>query len=371
MASTAAEHVLRIPRSDSEDQYVLVNTSSNGPKPLDIKILATEGENPYATAIRHREVSNYRERKNQKSKEEWEFILSHKLLQQRCSQDQRASTEKLEVVATISGPQLGIIFRRNIEGIIQRLGELTLLKDEDLEIDTVRWAQTAVERSEFLEEEVQSLTARYDSQAQTIQKLNQQLDDLIIAKREHESSLLEKFSELLNAKKLKIRDQQRLLATAKIDSKQAATVQAARPTTKARMPEKSGHRKRKTVLSEPEGGDDSLESKHETKKEQIELSETINTPEPSDKDVTEDETDESDRGGQAVSPAKPPERSKVNDEMQLDTPPPSRDLPFGKTNQGGRGSPGPCPPDSQQASRVNHEAGNDDNNTDDDDDDEL
>ena len=45
----ASEHILRIARSDSEGDFVLVNISSNGDRPLDVKLLATEGESPYIT----------------------------------------------------------------------------------------------------------------------------------------------------------------------------------------------------------------------------------------------------------------------------------------------------------------------------------
>lgn len=110
-----------------------------------------------------------------------------------------------------------IIFRKNISGITQRLGEISLTKDESQEIDTISWAATAVTRGTDLETEVQDLTVKYDEQAKTMQKLNQQLEDLIEVKKLHENTLLEKFCELLNAKKLKIRDQQRLLVGAKVD----------------------------------------------------------------------------------------------------------------------------------------------------------
>lgn len=41
------ELILRIPRSDQEGEYVLVNVTSNGPAPLDLRLLATEGLSPY------------------------------------------------------------------------------------------------------------------------------------------------------------------------------------------------------------------------------------------------------------------------------------------------------------------------------------
>ena len=309
-----------------------------------------------------------RDKKNVKIKEEWESLLLHTLLQQRCSQDRKSILEKHEVVATISGPRLGIIFRKNIEGIIQRLGELTLQKDEDLEIDTVSWAHIAAQRSNTLEGEIESLTANFDSQSRAIQKLNQQLDDLIDAKREHEHALLQKFVELLNAKKLKIRDQQRLLAAAKVDSEIAAKVQAARSTTKARTPGDSREAKRKAATSESEDEKDGFAPKHGTKREEDELSETINTPEPSDGDVTEDEINVGDGGEQATSEKNLPERGKAKDGMQLDTPPPSRELPFGNADQDRPTASGRISADTPQASRLNDEAGNEVNDTTDDDD---
>lgn len=42
------EHILKILRSDAEEnEYVLVNVQSNGPKPLDLKLVATDGDVPY------------------------------------------------------------------------------------------------------------------------------------------------------------------------------------------------------------------------------------------------------------------------------------------------------------------------------------
>lgn len=43
----APEHVLRIQRTDSPGDCILLNTSSTGSSPLDLKLLATEGTEPY------------------------------------------------------------------------------------------------------------------------------------------------------------------------------------------------------------------------------------------------------------------------------------------------------------------------------------
>jgi len=43
----ASDHVLSIPRSDSEGDNVLVDVVSYGKAALDVKLVATEGESPY------------------------------------------------------------------------------------------------------------------------------------------------------------------------------------------------------------------------------------------------------------------------------------------------------------------------------------
>lgn len=105
----------------------------------------------------------------------------------------------------------------NISGITQRLGEILLRKDDTQEIDFITWTATAVMHCTSLEEDIYTLREKYEEQIHVIEKLNQQLEELINAKIEHESLLLEKFRDLLNAKKLKIRDQQRLLASTNVN----------------------------------------------------------------------------------------------------------------------------------------------------------
>lgn len=131
--------------------------------------------------------------------------------------------ETLEVRAVIIGEQMTIIFRKNISGITQRLGEIILVKDEAQEVDAVAWASTAILRCDDLEKEAEGLKRKYEDQQSIIRDLQQQLEDLIEAKNMHETALLEKFRDLLNAKKLKIRDQQRILIESKGGSRKGKT----------------------------------------------------------------------------------------------------------------------------------------------------
>ena len=99
----------------------------------------------------------------------------------------------------------------------QRLGSLVLQQDDDQEIELFEWtglAAEAVTLKEKMVEEARVLSSNYQ---ETAFKLQQQIDDFITSRGHHERQMLEQFRLLLNAKKLKIRDQQRLLAGAKVD----------------------------------------------------------------------------------------------------------------------------------------------------------
>ena len=170
-----------------------------------------------------------RSKKSPVDEAEWENTLSSTLLPQ-SGDEQRSKlkSEKLELTALVAAGQLSLVIRRNISGITQRLGEITLkaLDDEEAgdRVELLDWLAIAVDRSTALERKVEDLGSKYEEQGNTIQKLSQQLDELIKAKKEHEALLLEKFQALLNAKKLKIRDQQRLIASAKVDPQTGANI---------------------------------------------------------------------------------------------------------------------------------------------------
>jgi septal ring factor EnvC (AmiA/AmiB activator) len=103
----------------------------------------------------------------------------------------------------------------NLEQIT--LGEIVLRKDEDFEFNPFEWAQASAKAHSHTLQEMADLKARASSEQDTITKLNAQLDDFIKTKNETETAMLQKFMELLNEKKRKIRDQSRLLAGAKVD----------------------------------------------------------------------------------------------------------------------------------------------------------
>ena len=244
-------------------------------------------------------------------------------------------------------------------------------RDESEELDIIRWAGTAVQRSDTLDKEVRDLTSKYDEQSRKFEKLSDQLENLIKAKVEHENALLQNFRGLLNSKKLKIRDKQRILACAKIDPEQAAKLENARSISRSRAATTSRAGKRKAtgdnrVSQSSEGsGFEGKASKH---KLESDLSEQNSTPEHSDQELTEDESDDDPN---SVHQAEiPPDRSHaadwvkkaIGEETRSDIWRPKGDLPPGGSGRAEQATQRV----TEDKSLLIQEAGNEDEETDDD-----
>lgn len=73
-------------------------------------------------------------------------------------------------------------------------------------------------RSDVYEQQISTLTTQLQAAEKSTKDLQTSLDDLVQFKKEHENMLLGSFAQVLNEKKLKIRNQQRLLTSASVDS---------------------------------------------------------------------------------------------------------------------------------------------------------
>lgn len=199
-----------------------------------------------------------RDERHQKTSEEWEStVLSTLLGSSRAGEPAGTGKDRsVEIVATISPSDLTVIIRRKIESVIWRLGSIPVKKDEDFDIDTLDWTHTALVQRDELSLEIEAIQSRSSTQEATIAELTTELDGLIKAKQEHEDTLMARFCQLMNAKKLKIRDQQRLLAGAKIDPNLAAQVQRTRANDSQRLPGRSTRGKRKATRTTPNDEDD-------------------------------------------------------------------------------------------------------------------
>jgi hypothetical protein len=93
--------------------------------------------------------------------------------------------------------------------------------------------------------------------------LRNQLDELTQSKKARETEMLEKFCALLNEKKVKIREQQRLLSTAHVDPSRIAAVQAtqaARAKIQENRKPAASRRSKRKALEDASGGGPSSDS---------------------------------------------------------------------------------------------------------------
>lgn len=176
------------------------------------------------------------------------------------------------------------------------------------------------------------LKARLKAKEAEAEKVNEQLAQLVKIKNDHENDMIEKFSLLLNEKKLKIRDQQRLLASANVDPSKAAAVEQSREPGPA-GPSKARKRKAGQVAKDDSDSDDGFENMDVDGQEERTDSEgdTRQTP---DRESTADAESEDEA-------PRPPTRTPVSDTKATESSataegsgaevlPPKRELPFSK-----------------------------------------
>lgn len=289
--------------------------------------------------MRQRSLKKLQAKSYDGSDDEWTTILSHTLISKQQSSIGVTQKKNLDVVCSISGKRnnhtLSIAFRNNIEGIIQRLGVIDLLETQDTDdVDLFGWALQAIEQRDQLEEEVALQKEKAKAEQETEARLQKQLSELIEAKVDHEQQLLSKFSTLLNEKKLKIRNMQRVLQTAQVDQKKLKELES------VIEPEDKLHTRRGTKRR--------AENAPEEEDSESDGFETINVDNASGNDVppdspvsrgsetssTEAATEGEDNFDAPPSPEPPRTRSMDKDgEKSASSPlPPPRELPFQKKN---------------------------------------
>jgi hypothetical protein len=97
------------------------------------------------------------------------------------------------------------------------LGEVLLEYREEEEIAPFEWAQISAQAHATALQEMARLKAEFSSKQEAIDQLSAQLEDFVKTKDEAETAMLQHFMVLLNEKKRKIRDQNRLLAGAQVE----------------------------------------------------------------------------------------------------------------------------------------------------------
>ncbi|KAK3706503.1 hypothetical protein LTR37_012713 [Vermiconidia calcicola] len=325
--------ILRLKRTDKPDQHLLINVSQTSSRPLDLKFIGTEYEHLYHASIKESNVKALQTSNYSGDLTEWKEVLRYALFHERPQDHLPDSLQGLETVAAISGNILTVTLRKNIGGITQRLGAIKLDQDDEREeVSAFDWVDTAVSHADELSGQLENLQASVSGQQEQVVQLTKQLDDLVRAKKEHEDELLKKFAALLNAKKLKIRDQQRLLNGADVDPAAAEAVGASRGGTgRPRKARTSRNGKRKVDEAEDGHDDDGMEEDGdmpEALQDYDEERREEETPPGSE----DEETDDEDLDLNAPASSRP-SRPKTNGGMEVDEPaepPPIRDLPFAR-----------------------------------------
>ncbi|ORY01504.1 hypothetical protein BCR34DRAFT_627739 [Clohesyomyces aquaticus] len=300
-------HIVAVePASGDGPVVVLEVRQRSDSRPLDVDLIGCEEEYPYVATIQQRDIGKLQ--KNFKgSSDEWNTLLSHFLLQQQPEDGDTKILDGVRMVYSLTTrKKLEIVFRQDVQGIKVTLGEIVLPCDEEAEILPFEWAQVSAQAHALALSEIAELKSKLHSKQSTVDKLNAQLEDFIKTKNESDTAMLQQFMELLNEKKRKIRDQQRLLAGAKVDKTTATAVQAARKETKPRKagPSRASKRKASAKAAPPEPVSDSDQMEIDEAKVE-EADDAGETPEPNTPDQTSDEETEDESPDSAPASSAP------------------------------------------------------------------
>ncbi|KAL4879995.1 hypothetical protein BJY04DRAFT_219528 [Aspergillus karnatakaensis] len=334
--------VSRVRRSDETDSYVILNVLRKANTP-EMMITATEGESPYTETVHFSQLRKLRAKGYHGTDDEWRDIVLYAL---GLSEGLGVTSETLtgvEASATINGSgeddkELVITIRKRIQTITRKLGTIILHQDDEQGIELFEWFNIAIARADTLEKRVESLLARSRKAEDTIKSLNDQLEEFISSKKSDEQQLMSDFVQLLNEKKLKIRNQQRLLASASVDPEKLSTLQAATSADNSMANARVRALKRSATRnidgSESEDGFEELDVEKDKQLPDDKIDEDGRaTPQPiedSDNTTTDDESP-----ARSVEFWKEDDRLKQRAPRQVVTksPPPKRALPFTRKSQ--------------------------------------
>ncbi|PTB67497.1 hypothetical protein BBK36DRAFT_1116066 [Trichoderma citrinoviride] len=328
-----ASRVIKLPRDDDESAYVLIQVVQKGSKPLDVKLVGTEGAAPYATTLKHDRVSSLRVANCPVSESEWQTILQSLLELQPTGDIQATASIKSEA-------SLSITVRKRVQGITQRLGSIDLKYNENEGIELFEWCADSIDALTQSKQALAEASTHAKELESTVKELKAELDELVMAKQEDETSLLMKFRELLNEKKVKIREQQKILASGSFQNSQPASQRFSQPADPepSRTPASSRPRKRKVQMESPQ-----RDAEEEEDVEEMELDEIKAEPQESDREATAEDTastasedddqgDEGDEGdddgARAGRSSKPAPKAPPPTKKPVEKPPAPRHLPF-------------------------------------------
>ncbi|KAK0386481.1 hypothetical protein NLU13_6316 [Sarocladium strictum] len=316
--------VLKFPCSDGNQ--VLVQATSKGNHPLDLKLVGTEGSAAYRVTLKQDRIAALRVKNCPVTESEWEEILQA-LFQLRPPPDIQATA------AVEPDTSIALTVRKIIQGTTHRLGSITLNYTESEEIGLFDWCVAAVDASVDGRKALSDVESQKEALEADVKDYKRQLDELIQAKNDDETVLLQKFRDLLNEKKLKIREQQKIIAAASFPDGGPASPEVHDSPPPTRKPAASRAGKRKAAAKDAQDGDETPEAEEMEVNNPIKLeaedTDPGNTTEGTASTVG-DEDDSDDEEPQAPSNARRASPPRPTSKQKSDKPPPPRSLPFNK-----------------------------------------
>lgn len=199
-----------------------------------------------------------------------------------------------------------------------------------------------------------------------VDELKDQLEELIEAKKADETELLEKFRDLLNEKKVKIREQQRMLMANDVDvsgfikpEPKSQSQPKIPETTKGRKPKPSRTSKRKAAEPEPEPEPEEEIPESNDDLEKMEVDKR-HGEEDSEDDRTTDEAATASEGEDDIDNDEPTRRTdqppaantRQASQNKSEAPPPPRTLPFARARQTTKPAAKPDPTPAAEGSET-------------------
>lgn len=217
----------------------------------------------------------------------------------------------------------------------QRLGEISIVIAKKAEYNILDWCATAVDVAAESKNAAINATVKIEALEATIADLKRQLDELIMAKAEDETSLLSKFRDLLNEKKVKIREQQKVIASsaAMTDTSASSGLQTGQNSTQdgTHSAGKSRAGKRKAQDSAVKEEDESSYEGFEPM--EVEREKAGSDPEDTDREAETDATASTASDGEEAQDSEPsaaPKQPVPQKAKSKSQPPAPRSLPFAK-----------------------------------------
>ncbi|KAL7963610.1 hypothetical protein V8C34DRAFT_266071 [Trichoderma compactum] len=323
----AASRVIKLPRDDDESTYALIQVIQKGSKPLDVKLVGTEGEAPYVTSLKHDRVASLQVPNCPVSESEWQAILQSLFSLQPVADIQATASIESET-------SLSITIRKRVQGITQRLGSIELKHDENEGIELFNWCAETTDALAQSNVALAEAAAHAKELEATVKELKSQLDELITSKEDDEAALLLKFRDLLNEKKVKIREQQKMLAASPIQGSQQASQrlqsvdsQPSRTTAPSR-PRKRKAQAVEAFKNEPEEDEmevDKIKVEPQDSEQEDTAEDTASGGSDDDDDEGGDDSDiRDDKAGPGVDSSPGPPKNSA------EQPPAPRTLPFAK-----------------------------------------